>query len=916
MRNNTLGLRAKMAIGFGAILIIMFILGAVTIRNMDRVREDAKTLEQEYLVEMEGANDLERFVHQAMYNIRGYALSEDPAYLDQGLTHLQSVKTHLDEADALIARSPHLEGLAEAITTVRGLVKQYEQLIQENVDKNSKIAKNRRIIDETSNQYVASCQAFLAAQTEALDADVLAGASPERITQGLRNIAMLHDVLYTGVAIRVSTSDALAFRNPQLIKDTESSFALIDDHLQTLATLTDQESHTQIVAIREAAAMYQRNMTTLFENWQAVQTLDAQSSAVADLMLAQTQHTVETGMQDTSAVAQETVASVDTAVRVLLFGMLGASVLGIAFAVGITRSVIKPISQSLSVAKAVAAGDFSVNIEITQRDEIGQLAQALQEMKTRISDVLEQIGNLTHSVQEGNLAARGDKDRFSGDWQTLVQGINQLIDAFVTPIMVTSEFIERLSKSDVPEEITEQYRGDFNRLKVNLNMLGGDIRDVLQEMTDLNQAIQSGDLDARGNPLNFGGGWRQLVSGVNAVIEALLQPLTMTTAALERIARGDVPEKITDTYRGDFNQIKNNLNALIDAMHDITGLAEAMAAGDLHVSVKERSNQDRLMQALNAMSRKLNEIVVGVKEAAQNVASGSQAMSSNSEEMSQGATEQAASAEEASAFMEQMAANIRQNSDNAMQTEKIAIKAAADARESGEAMVEVIVSMHAIVKKVSIIEEIARQTNMLSLNATIEAAKAQDYGKGFGVVASEVRSLAERAQSAAVEINTVAGEGIAITERAGNLLSNLVPDIQRTAELVQEISAAGNEQNTGANQINRTIQQLDTVIQQNASSSEEMAATAEELAAQAEQLQSMMAFFNTIGREAAPGTRRATLKGAPQTPRMPQASGPKPVQPPTGRPPKPSQDNSGIAINLRPPVSAPGDELDDGFERY
>jgi methyl-accepting chemotaxis protein len=211
--------------------------------------------------------------------------------------------------------------------------------------------------------------------------------------------------------------------------------------------------------------------------------------------------------------------------------------------------------------------------------------------------------------------------------------------------------------------------------------------------------------------------------------------------------------------------------------------------------------------------------------------------------MSQGATEQAASAEEVSSSMEEMVANIRQNADNALQTEKIAMKVAEDAQKGGEAVAETVTAMQEIVKKIGIIEEIARQTHMLSLNATIEAAKAQEYGKGFGVVAHEVRALAERTQTAAVEINHVASDSIAVAEQAGEMLKKLVPDIQKTAELVQEISAASKEQNSGAEQINRAIQQLDNITQQNSATSEEMASTAEELASQAEQLQHTIVFF-------------------------------------------------------------------------
>jgi methyl-accepting chemotaxis protein len=195
--------------------------------------------------------------------------------------------------------------------------------------------------------------------------------------------------------------------------------------------------------------------------------------------------------------------------------------------------------------------------------------------------------------------------------------------------------------------------------------------------------------------------------------------------------------------------------------------------------------------------------------------------------------------------MEQMAANIRQNADNALETEKIAVKAAEDAQKSGRAVAEAVSAMQEIAKKIAIVEDIARQTRMLSLNATIEAAKAQQHGKGFAVVASEVRSLAERSQTAATEISALADSSVTIAEKAGEMLAKLVPDIQKTAELIQEISAASGEQNSGATQINKAILQLDQVIQQNSAPSEEMAAMAEELASQAEQLLNTMAFFKT-----------------------------------------------------------------------
>jgi methyl-accepting chemotaxis protein len=272
------------------------------------------------------------------------------------------------------------------------------------------------------------------------------------------------------------------------------------------------------------------------------------------------------------------------------------------------------------------------------------------------------------------------------------------------------------------------------------------------------------------------------------------------------------------------------------------------------VQVTPRSEKDEFMRSLGSMVARIEEIIQESQTAAENVIAGSQTLSAASEVMSQGATEQAASAEEASAAVEEMTANIRQNADNASATEKIAVQASEEAGRSGKAVDETVKAMQMIAEKIVIIEEIARQTNLLALNAAIEAARAGEEGKGFAVVAAEVRKLAERSQSAAAEINDLSISSVTVADEAGNMLRQLVPNIQRTAELVQEISAASREQDAGADQIARSIQQLDAVIQQNASASEEMASTSEELNSQADQLQHTIAYFKVNRHQARAAT--------------------------------------------------------------
>jgi methyl-accepting chemotaxis protein len=281
------------------------------------------------------------------------------------------------------------------------------------------------------------------------------------------------------------------------------------------------------------------------------------------------------------------------------------------------------------------------------------------------------------------------------------------------------------------------------------------------------------------------------------------------------------------------------------------GLARAnnavreVAEGDLTKTAQITNNDEigEMLRNVNLMIERLRGVVADALGASDNVSSGSQQLSASSEQVSQGATEQAASAEEASASMEQMAANIKQNADNAAQTEKIARQSARDAEASGEAVTRAVGAMRTIAQKISIVQEIARQTDLLALNAAVEAARAGEHGKGFAVVASEVRKLAERSQAAAAEIGAMSSDTVSAAQDAGDMLGRLVPDIRKTAELVSEISAACREQDIGAAQINEAIQQLDKVTQQNAGASEEMSATSEELAAQAEELQASIAFF-------------------------------------------------------------------------
>jgi methyl-accepting chemotaxis protein len=518
-------------------------------------------------------------------------------------------------------------------------------------------------------------------------------------------------------------------------------------------------------------------------------------------------------------------------------------------------AILIPIGEGNRILDQIAHGRVDELIAQTYRGDHEKMKQNVNGIAVVLQKFVAEMGKLTEFSHQGQLDKRGDAAAFHGAYADIIKGINEMLDAILLPIAEGNRILRQLSGGNLRERVEIACKGDHQRMKEAVNGVHGwlknliayitaiasgdmtasvekassedqihewlmllktNIANVVEDADTLVKAAGDGRLSVRAEAARHRGEYRKIVDGLNNTLAAVVAPLTVAGDSIERISKGDITSKITQSYPGDYNTLMKSVNMLVD---------------------------------------NLTHFAVEVREAAEQVAKGSDQSSESAQSMSQGASEQASSTEEASASMEQMAAGIKQNAENAAQTEKIARQSATDAQSSGEAVNKAVAAIQTIVEKITVVQEIARQTDLLALNAAVEAARAGEHGRGFAVVASEVRKLAERSQAAAGEISVLSTSTVKAAQEAGQMLTKLVPDIKRTTELVAEISAACREQDTGAGQINQAIMQLDKVTQQNASASEEMAATSEELSAQAEQLQTTIAFFR-LGESDHPAQRR------------------------------------------------------------
>lgn len=441
-------------------------------------------------------------------------------------------------------------------------------------------------------------------------------------------------------------------------------------------------------------------------------------------------------------------------------------------------------------------------------------------------------------------------DRAAG--AVMVTGYDSDMTAYVARIRDAFQAYAVLIREELPVLI-DQSVAEQQQLAAALTQLAADIKErtgSVRARLSAELASLQVDLSAAGDELSASlTRTKTVLAAVYIVLiscfvvflyffsRSILSPLERTVRVVEKIGKGHLKQRVNLKSRDEIGRMAQAIDHFAENMQvEVITAFNSLAAGDFTFKA-----EGVIRKPLAEANAELNRMVAQIQSASKHVTAGSQTMNISSQVMSQGAAEQAAAAEEASSSIEQMNANISQNAENALETAKIASRSAENAQKGGAAVQNTVTAMRQIIEKISFVEELSRQTNLLALNAAIEAARAGEHGRGFAVVASEVRKLAERSQVVAGEITALSTSSAGIAEEAGALIESVVPDIRRTAELVDEISAASREQNAGAEQISGAIQQLNEIIQQNVSTSMELSAAAGDITLQAETLHEMLA---------------------------------------------------------------------------
>lgn len=919
----------KIAAGIGIMLAIITAVIGVTIFNLNGVKNSSEGISQVNIPLVKLAEESSTLTAEMMLEMRGYIYTADEKRIAVVDEKAAALGAKLSEAKAFGVdhKIP-----AESQKSIEDALATYNTYLEAKNSFKASMVKTTEVkvlLTKAVEVFYENVSGYEGDQDQSLNAELSKNASSTAIRSRVDKLLRINHIISNVNLARVYSNKGLEAKDPTYFDQSLAQFPIIyADIDKILANTSKQLNKDQMNNIKVAAQTYEsniKNIKALMEEQLKLQVilLDTGNQLVtysAAVLTSALELAANEGLNNTKSVGFTNIFLISGFVIALLLG------------VGINFNVIKGITAGINrvtvAAGEIAIGNTNFDLVAQGNDEIGQLTEAFNTMKENITvqaivvkqiadgntdievnvlsekdtlnmslkvaieninAIIHELSKIINSVKQGDLSARGDSSKFEGSWAEMINGLNDLINAFADPIDITNRYVTQLGNGEIPPKITKEYYGDFNNIKVNLNQCIEAINRLVEDTNQLIQAALDGKLDTRANESHHQGEYREIVKGINRTLDAIIEPVNEAAQVLDEFSRGNLTASVKGNYKGDHAAIKNALNSTITSISgyivETSQILNQMADGNLDLQITSDFKGDfvAMKNAINNIIDSLNEVLGEINMASDQVATGSRQVAQSSQALSHGSTIQASSIEEITASMTEISEQTKENAINASKANEFSNNAKDAAAKGNQQMVEMVSAMRDIndsssniSKIISVIDEIAFQTNILALNAAVEAARAGQHGKGFAVVAEEVRNLAARSANAAKETTVMiensvikVGKGMNIAEDTAKALEGIVDGVSKAADLVADIAYASNEQATAISQINEGIFQVSQVTQNNTATAEESAAASEEMTSQAQMLKEMVSKFRLKR-----GSRQQMARGYSASPAYSKPSAP------------------------------------------
>lgn len=808
--NKKIGM--KIASGIAIMLLIISAVIAMTMFNLGNVGRSSNEMAKQNLPLLQMGQQANTITASMMLEMRAYVYlnqKEKIDIVDQKATELGTVLKNASDFTVKNKMSADLQKVTQDALATHATYVQTKDAYKDAIGKFSAI---KTTLLATVDEFYASTNGYEDGQMTSFKSEVASGANGAAITKRVNKLVGINHILNKVNLVRIYSNKALESRDVTYFDSALALFPDIYANADTLLKLSEQQvNKDQVNATITAVKKYENNLKDFKANMLEQQKLQAVLVSTGEQLTTLSDQVMDASLAVTMKGAASNQVAVNFANIALIIGFLVALVLGTMINFNLIRKITAGINKVTKAADLIAIGDTSFELVSKEQDEIGQLTESFNRMKDNIIKQAEVVKSISEGNMDVEVVILSEKDTLNMSLKTATEAINRMVE-------------------------------DTNQLI---------------------QAAVDGHLDVRANENAHQGEYKEIIKGINRTLDAVIEPIQESALVLEEFAKGNLDVLVKGQYKGDHAAIKNAINTTIRAISgyikETADILNKMADGNLDIQMTSDFKGDfvSMKNAINNILDSLNEVLGEINMASEQVATGSQQVAQSSQALSQGSTIQASSIEEITASMTEISEQTKENAINASKANDFSNTAKDAAGKGNEQMVEMVSAMReinessaSISKIISVIDDIAFQTNILALNAAVEAARAGQHGKGFAVVAEEVRNLAARSANAAKETtdmieNSVikVGKGMNIAEDTAKALVDIVAGVSKAADLVADIAYASNEQATAISQINEGIFQVSQVTQNNTATAEESAAASEEMTSQAQMLKEMVSRF-------------------------------------------------------------------------